>query len=81
MKYKVEFAEFHKIEIEAGSKKEAEEKAGNQEEKVIYNAGFPLQELSEALCRLPRDMWRVFVSPDRKRPQKGICERTETDQP
>lgn len=42
MKYKVEFAEFHKIEIEAGSKKEAEEKAGNQEEKVIYNAGFPM---------------------------------------
>lgn len=28
MKYKVEFAEFHKIEVEADSKKEAEEKAG-----------------------------------------------------
>lgn len=27
MRYKVEFAEFHKIEIEAGSKEEAEEKA------------------------------------------------------
>lgn len=26
MKYKVEFAEFHKIEVEADSKKEAEEK-------------------------------------------------------
>lgn len=28
MKYKVEFAEFHKIEIEADSKEEAEEKNG-----------------------------------------------------
>lgn len=35
MKYKVEFAEFHKIEIEADSKEEAEEKAAVMDDEDI----------------------------------------------
>ena len=37
MKYKVEFAEFHKIEVEADSKKEAEEKAAIMDDEDILN--------------------------------------------
>lgn len=37
MKYKVEFAEFHKIEVEADSKKEAEEKAAVMDDEDILN--------------------------------------------
>lgn len=37
MKYKVEFAEFHKIEVEADSKKEAEEKASVMDDEDILN--------------------------------------------
>ena len=37
MKYKVEFAEFHKIEVEADSKKEAEEKATVMDDEDILN--------------------------------------------
>lgn len=37
MKYNVEFAEFHKIEVEADSKKEAEEKAAVMDDEDILN--------------------------------------------
>ena len=37
MKYKVEFAEFRKIEVEADSKKEAEEKAAVMDDEDILN--------------------------------------------
>ena len=37
MKYKVEFAKFHKIEVEADSKKEAEEKAAIMDDEDILN--------------------------------------------
>ena len=37
MKYKVEFAEFHKIEVEADSKKEAEEQAAVMDDEDILN--------------------------------------------
>ena len=52
MKYKVEFAEFHKIEIEADSKEEAEEKAAVMDDEDILkdsidNSGMVIWEVVE----------------------------------
>lgn len=52
MRYKVEFAEFHKIEIEAGSKEEAEEKATVMDDEDILkdsieNSGMVIWEVTE----------------------------------
>ena len=52
MKYKVEFAEFHKIEVEANSKKEAEEKAAVMDDEDILrdsveNSGMVVWNVSE----------------------------------
>lgn len=52
MKYKVEFAEFHKIIIEADSKKDAEEKAAVMDDEDILrdsveNSGMVVWNVSE----------------------------------
>lgn len=54
MRYKVELAEFHTIEVEAGSKKEAEEKVSVLDDEDILqesvaNTGMVIWDVSECM--------------------------------